>query len=64
MAGVFHNDFYLQELVNKITNLKRGGVAQGKALHKPVMILALMDVLEKTSPEFIPVCPTNVSFRA
>lgn len=59
MAGVFHNDFYLQELVNKITKLKQGWILQGKALHKPVMVLALMDVMEhfpeKATPELIPV---------
>ena len=50
---------HLQNFIAHLTSLKQGGVANGKALHKPVMLLALMDTLEHrqvdTTPEYIPV---------
>lgn len=48
----------LQALITHLTHLRQGGVAGGKALHKPVMMLALMEVLDdagRVSPEHIPV---------
>lgn len=53
------NQYYLQNLVAHLTSLKQGGVAAGKALHKPVMLIALVDVLEygniEVTPEYIPI---------
>lgn len=58
MTPLFLSDTRLQSLVVHLTHLKQGGVPGGKALHKPVMLLALMDILEdsqKATPEFIPI---------
>jgi putative restriction endonuclease len=61
MLPTFLTDTLLQNLVTRLTHLKQGGVAGGKALHKPVMLLALMDVLEdsgRAKPKFIPIDET------
>ncbi len=61
MFPTFLTNTPLQNLVTQLTHLKQGGVSSGKALHKPVMLLALMDVLEdsgRAKPEFIPIDET------
>ena len=61
MLPIFLSNTLLQKLITQLTHLKQGGVAGGKALHKPVMLLALMDVLEgrgRAKPEFIPIDET------
>lgn len=58
MLSTLHTDSRLQTIVSHFTHLRQGGVANGKALHKPVLILALMDVLEEASsasPDHIPI---------
>lgn len=50
------NNIRLQDLITRLTTLKQGGVPTGKALNKPVMILALIDILETgVTPECIPI---------
>lgn len=49
---------HIESLVTHLTHLRQGGVPGGKAFHKPVLLLALMDVLEdsgKATPECIPI---------
>lgn len=61
MFSNFLTDVGLQSLVTHLIHLRQGGVPSGKALHKPVLLLALMDVLEdnrKANPEFIPIDET------
>lgn len=59
MFSALYANPHLQNLVIHLTTLKQGGVADGKALHKPVMLIALMDLLEHgdadVTPEHIPV---------
>lgn len=44
-----------QQLISHVLNMKRGGVSTGRAFHKPVLILSILDLLEKehTTPEHI-----------
>lgn len=58
MHAFFLTDTLFQNLVAHLTQLRQGGIPGGKALHKPVLLLALMDVLEdsgKATPECIPI---------
>ncbi len=48
----------LQSLTTRLTQLRLGGVSTGKAPHKPILLLALMQVLEDNGaarPDHIPI---------